>query len=248
MNFKLTAALLLLSATCVFADGFYAGFAPGSFVVLRESHTAGSRTQTQVNKHVVLDAVPTIAVHPVTQTGGFDEKPAATFIPNEPATPASLRMKVTDVREETVPIAGKLYPCRVTTYGSPVAEITYWTCKDANVPYHELPVDGPDMAVPPHTVKVRHVSRFGTESVTNTYEVISFDAPLKIAPRNGKEVRCVQQRITGEGTMRGHKIAASGLQWLSNQIPGRIAKVQMEITRGPQTVTMLREVQDFGTP
>ena len=114
------------------------------------------------------------------------------------------------------------------------------------MPYYEFPVDGPDLAIPPHTLKVRHIARFGTESVTNTYEVINFDAALQIGGEGGREVRCVQQRVTGEGMMGGRKISATGLQWLSNEIPGRLAKVRLEITRGAEKVTMVREVQDFG--
>ena len=237
-----TAALLLALVTPAFADGFYSGFAPGSFVVLRETHRAGGRAQSQVTKHVVLNAVPNVAVYPQ-RNGTFAEKPESTLAPSQPATPMSLRMKVSKVGEQTLSVGGKAYPCKVTTYESPMAQVTYWTAAGADVPYYEFPAEGPDLAVPPHTIKVQYVVRFGTDSVTHVYEVVSFDAPLKVGDR---EVRCVQQRITGDGKLRGVTISATGLQWLTNQVPGKIARLDMEITRNGVTGTLSKEAIDFG--
>ncbi len=235
-------AIVFLSCP-VFADGFYAGFAPGSSVTVKETSAVDGEAKSQRLRHVIIDALPTIATYQDTGKG-FGEQPAETAPAAAPQTPPQRRMKITAVGDETLTIDGKTYPCKVTTFGSPVEEVTYWICPTAQVPYYEMAAEGPDLAVPPRTLKVQYVTRFGTEKVTNVLQVITFKAPLTIGDRT---IDCVQLRLTGAGAMHRLPVAASGYTWLSAQVPGTIVKRTLSLTRGPTKIEFTREVETFET-
>jgi hypothetical protein len=243
-----TVALAALISPAL-GEGFYDRAPAGSWVIVREDSVFNDKKQTQRLKHVIIDALPTLATYRDTGSG-FGDSPDETAPPAAPETPPQRRMKITAVADETLTIDGKAYPCKVTTFASPLEEVTYWICPTVEVPYYEVAADGPDLAVPPRTLKVQYVTRLGTEKVTNLIQIIAFNEVLTI---DGQPISCVQQKITGSGFLHKKPVAVSGYTWLSSAVPGTVVKHSFNLSHGPLAIDYQRQVEQFsisapGTP
>lgn len=223
----------------------WAGFAPGSWVVISRKTTAAGKTTERKEKSVILpvDGDGTHRETFLEKDGEFVR--SAIKVSHVPGTVAEKQMKAGASRTEELTVESKQLSCNVTEYEHEekgvTAKLTLWRSAGAKVPYRELAKDGADLALMSDVVKVEFSLERENRKETHRIQVVSFDDKVKVGDR---EVACVLEVWSGEEVKGGETRGFQSRRWLSDAIPGRLVRMEGSLT-GPKPQEFVQQVLDF---
>lgn len=117
---------------------------------------------------------------------------------------------------------------------------TYWVAADDLVPYREVPLNGPDLALPPKVLKIRFANLSPRQEVRVELQVRSLSRKHRIGDR---ELTCVAE----EGTVKEGPAEGTMRRLLSGKVPGHDVEFVAEGKAGDVRFERRRQVTDFQT-
>lgn len=223
------------------------GFGPGSWVVISRRTKDGEKVTERKEKHVLLE--PREGT-PRRQT--FEEKEGA-FVPTSKETThvqgaeaAGSEWGEAKTRAEELTVDGKKLACTVSEHVVEKEEakgkLVVWRTADAKIPYREIVRDGPDIALTADIVRLEVSIERGTRKDAHAVRVVAFGEKLKVGTR---ELACAVEEWKAEETRGGVARTGTFKRWLSNDVPGRVARMEGRLVSAGKTAEMTQETVDF---
>ncbi|HUG91807.1 MAG TPA: hypothetical protein VML55_13295 [Planctomycetaceae bacterium] len=240
-------------------DPWY-GFPVGSWIV--ESETLKQdrqQAQTRREKTERIEGSSPLALKPddivlavrPERDGEFSEVARShRHVPG--AVPATMEhAKLIETRRAAVEIDGGSYQCEVkkwrVTIERPGIDATYtlWYAQGLDVPYRELSLQGPDLAMPSDVLRAEVEIKGPNYTDVASLEVKSLMEERKIGTQ---VLMCVREEGRFQSEVQGQKLDISVRSWLSKQVPGHRVRSEAEGTLGGRRVERVREVLEFHVP
>lgn len=246
-TFTLLLLALALQDAAVRRDPWI-GFGEGSWVVLARKVKDGEKVQETREKHLLLAPRDGSPVRQVQK-----EKDGA-FLPNTTETIHAQGVPLegaewgeAKTRSEELVVDGKTFACTVSEHvvekGEARGKLAVWRSAAAKVPYREIVRDGPDMALMPDILRVEVSIDRGTRKDTHAVRVTALAEKLRVGTR---DVTCAVEEWTADETRGTDTRKASFKRWLSDEVPGRVVKMEGKLVSAGKTVEMTVEASDFG--
>lgn len=230
------------------------GFPKGSAVVITEISQQGDVEQQKTTKAVRTGGVlgdSTISLFRE-KDGQFAENPDRQSIHVDGLLPSEMPgAKLTAKRTDSLVIDETKFQCDVEEYrGTKPAKqqeavFVIWRCKNVVIPYRELAVDGPDMAMPPNVLRAECTIKKPGRSESTVVEVVSFKAQQKVGEQ---AIRCVTEKGEIVAVVDGKQIKGSMERWLSNEVPGRLVRSVIKVTVDGKIFKQVKQVKKFSIP
>ncbi len=240
-------AALLLQAPPESRDP-WAGYAAGTWAVLLKKNTLDGVTTVTREKHVLVAGDGNRLRHELwTEVEGELKRTSADIRHVPGLLPEDAPMKVVASRQEEVAIGSVKFPCAAVEYAGDVPEkqlktsITVWRSADVRVPYRELPKDGPDIALLPDVLRAEVETVAKDRRTTFSLRIVERDVKLGFGAR---EVDCVVEELKATEQRGAGKIEATLRRWLSNDVPGHVARSEFHATFGAKSQTMTEDAVD----
>ncbi len=243
---------LLLAATLLQAPPEsrdpWAGFAAGTWAVFQKKNTLDGVTTVTREKHVLVAGDGDRLLHELwTEVDGTLKRTSADIRHVPGLLPEEPPMKILSSRSEDVAIGAATFPCAVVEYAGDFpgkqakASITVWRSADLRVPYRELPKDGPDIALLPDVLRAEMETVAKDRRSTFSLRIVERDVKLGFGAR---EVGCVVEELKATEHRGAAKAEATLRRWLSNDVPGRVARSEFHATFGGKSQSMSEDVVD----
>lgn len=226
----------------------WAGFAAGSWALIVKKNTLDGVTTVTREKHVLVAGDAGRPRHELwTEIDGVlirtspDIRHVPGLLPEEPP------MKILSTRSEELAIGAAKFPCAVVEYGGEFpdiqakASITIWRSADFRVPYRELPKDGRDIALLPDVLRADVETTKKDRQTLVSLRIVERDVKLSVGAR---EVSCVVEEAKGTEHRGAAKADVTLRRWLSEDVPGRVARQELHATFAGKTQTMTEDVVD----
>lgn len=231
------ALLFLLPQDEIKGDTPWRGFGIGSWVKRTRLRKQGEKT-TEVTARFTLAELKDGA--PMVKEESPEGEGLTSHVPGWAPRKEWLKSKGTGILK----IDSKEIPCTTLQYEWEDAEkkikgsATYWLAAEARVPYREIPLNGPDLALPPGVVKLRFENVGPKQEVRVDLEVRSFARKHLVGAR---EIPCVAEEAAvregpAEGTLK---------RLLSDKVPGAEVEVVVEGKVRDVPFEMRQTVVDF---
>lgn len=233
-------AFLLVLQTAA-QESPWSGFEPGTWVTLTWTESKGGERREKV----VVNEARRLEIW-VFEKDEYKKQPGE--VQHSPGVPPDRGVQETASRSEEVDIGGKKIAATVREYEFEDRSISVkvrgvvTTSKDVRIPYREFQKEGADIALGSDVLAMEFTITKG--DVTNVYrlKVVQLQEELTIG---GKKVPCVVEELSGEETVNQKKYVFSGKRWLADGVPGRLAKLEAEITVDGSTIKRAGVVTDF---
>ena len=208
----------------------WAGFPDGSFAVIESVTTNDGKTTTEKQRFTVQIEKDGGVTHLVSK----EEKDPSIFFEVRHHTPGNAPDKSWGTTSKPKPaeltLGGKKLACEITDYvhrdeGRRVeVRARVWRTRDLKVPYREIKRDGADIALDTDVVRFEMTSKTAEGSQKFTFAIVDPAAKITVG---GKELPCQLEEGAAEESMGGQTLKATVRRWLTDAIPGRVARQEI---------------------
>lgn len=249
-------AALLLAASCARAssveerDPWFASNL-GDWVIMEQTTIReGQPPEVRLMKKVRTDRLDlgvAISVY-VAEQGDFPAEETE-LIMHDPGKLPEIAFKQSDPKPTQINVGGTKVDCDYIeyTYEQPGLDkeisIKVWSSPQVAIPYRELSVLGPDMALMPDVLRMDYEVINRGSSQNATLRVESLNTPMTVA---GREISCIFEKGKAQVT-QGEALMSSEFQrWLSPKVPGGVVLFESNLLIQGSPVKLTEKVIDFG--
>lgn len=212
----------------------WASFQEGEWVIVEERFLSPDGSVGKRRKKQILSFIDEVRLHLTTFSEGdgkFDE--TGNTQPAELGKiPAALYMKVSGTRTEGMVIGERTLPCEVISYtmDDPVngwkGRLDLWQTEDIEVPYRNLTVLGPSLALLEDVVKAVYQIEMEHQTGRFTSEITALN---QLVSAGGQNLICMEETLHFDVTQDDKPISGLSRRWLSSAIPGHVAKMERQV-------------------
>lgn len=234
----------------------WADFQTDSFVVMRVKVSDGKKEEDYKEKRIVLAHKKGLAeVLRIREKDGKYPPPKVAdrdYLRKhvEAWFPKDLGLKEKGLKKETFALAGKKYPCVVEEYGWASSDgkqkkaLTLWRCKGIRTPFREIMLpSGKRLALRPDVVRADFEQAIGEKKTTVQTRIETLRTPLQVGTGIVRLMCFVETVTTRESGDEGSTTTAK--RWISEQIAGRLAKLESRVERKSGVTTREERILAF---
>lgn len=225
----------------------WAGFEPGSWVVVSKKTTADGKAVEKREKQVILPPDGSGIRRELFVDEGGTFVPAKRWSVHSPGVFGEAQLTLKGTRRESVDAGGRILACEVTDYDQgdadgPRVRLSLWRCEGVKVPYRELAKDGADLALRPDVVKVELSIEREMSRERHVLQVVKLEERVKVG---AQELGCVVEEWTVDDVRGGEPRQGIARRWLSDAVPGRVVRLKGSMKSAQGVREHVEEVVEF---
>jgi hypothetical protein len=235
------AAMIALLAVTSLQESAWDGFKPGSWarVHIKAAGAKQDRELTLTHTLEKIDGGPVLSQVKV-QSGDVEKSEEIRRINGWVPPEGSLESDDEAARI----VDGKEIKCRKKKYSwkkdseGLAGSMTCWISEEARIPYHEIELSGPDIAVAAGTLRVEFEARRGKDEYRVEMDITSLAKEVEVG---GKKVMCVVE--TGFVEQSHGRLTQE--RWLSGDVPGHEVRLSGKGKLKGDDFEVTRTLEDF---